>query len=106
MGTIIATDPAPSAWVRRRWARAFECAAGTVPSAGRRGQHPGLLSQHPGELLPRAAPSGVAQPAAAPGHHDAQKPVATAGVVVAAGGPERAQLPPADRRPDDGATSR
>ena len=57
---------------------ALQRAAGALPRAVRRGQHPGLLPDHARADLPPAAPPGAAPAAQAAGGDDAQEPAARA----------------------------
>ena len=59
--------------LRRNGAGAFQRAAGTLPAAGRRGQHPDRLPDHAGPVFPLPAAPGVASLAEAAGRDDAQE---------------------------------
>ena len=65
---------AAAARLRGPGARALERPAGAVPSALRRGQHPGRRTVNAGAVFPPAAPSGPTRLPQAARRHDPQEP--------------------------------
>ena len=78
VGPQLAPDAAASARLRGLRSRALLGAAGALPAARRRGQHPRREPDDAGPVLPPAAPSGADRQAAPAGDHDAEVAAAPA----------------------------
>ena len=86
MGPAVGADAAAAARPRGSGPRPHLRPAGALPADVRRGQHAGGHPDHPGELLPPAAPPGpVAQAQAAGGLHAEVAAAAQAGRLVGGG---------------------
>src|SRR5699024_1181155 len=96
VGTDLLGGPAPTARLRGSGTGPLLGPEGTLPAAGRRGQHHRGRAVHPGELLPPAAASGVPAPPPSVGgvHPEAAAPAA--GRDVNGGGLHLRHLPTGD----------